>query len=84
MSTFSPNLDLQMHYEIDDHTDPWSSCETVMLMQGNAESLEAWRKLIPSSKLLLLKGSSYHPAASDADICSNATLKFIQDHPIVI
>ena len=232
MSTFSPNLDLQMHYEIDDHTDPWSSCETVMLMHGNAESLEAWRswipalsrtyrvlradmrgfgrstamprgykwsverimqdfydllehlqikkvhlvgakvggtlafqfaamyphkvatltmgedfspagseywaklmgktaastqlsfietvpsvdvtavlstiqcptlvitsensnlgnaqeveawrKLIPSSKLLLLKGSSYHPAASDADICSNATLKFIQDHPIVI
>lgn len=51
---------------------------------GNAQEVEAWRKLIPSSKLLLLKGSSYHPAASDADICSNATLKFIQDHPIVI
>lgn len=48
MSTFSPTPDLQMHYEINDYTDPWGSCETVMLMHGNAESGEAWRTWIPA------------------------------------
>jgi len=49
---------------------------------GNAQEVEAWRKLIPNSQLLLLDGSSYHPAASDADLCSKATFDFMKSHPI--
>lgn len=47
---------------------------------GDAASVEAWRRLIPDSKLLLLPGSSYHVAASDPDICAAAVLAFIQEH----
>src|SRR5262249_60225533 len=42
MPTFHipPNLD--MHYEVDDYTDPWRPPATVLMLHGNAESGVAW------------------------------------------
>src|SRR5712692_4486169 len=47
MPTFHipPNLD--MHYEVDDYTDPWSHPETVLMLHGNAESGAAWYGWVP-------------------------------------
>ena len=39
--------DLDMHYLIDDFTDPWSKPETVLLLHGNAESALAWYAWVP-------------------------------------
>lgn len=33
---------LEMHYEIDDYTDPWCEPETVLMLHGNAESGAMW------------------------------------------
>jgi 3-oxoadipate enol-lactonase len=41
----SPGVDL--FYQIDDFTDPWSSPETVVFLHGLAESGEAWRAWVP-------------------------------------
>jgi 3-oxoadipate enol-lactonase len=40
-----PNLDL--HYLIDDYTDPWRTPGTMLLLHGNAESSAAWYKWVP-------------------------------------
>ncbi len=45
-----PYLDLpdcKLHYTIDDHTDPWTSPDTVLLVHGFTESTEAWRQWVP-------------------------------------
>src|SRR5438876_1090200 len=42
MPTFRPSPDLDMHYEVDDFTDPWRKPETILLLHGNAESGLAW------------------------------------------
>jgi pimeloyl-ACP methyl ester carboxylesterase len=42
----SPGLDL--HYEVDDFTDPWRSPETILLLHGNAESGQAWYGWVPT------------------------------------
>src|SRR5207302_10729393 len=42
MPTFRPSPDLEMHYEVDDFTDPWTTPETILLLHGNAESGLAW------------------------------------------
>jgi 3-oxoadipate enol-lactonase len=42
----SPGLDL--HYEIDDFTDPWQQPQTVLMLHGNAESGEAWYGWVPT------------------------------------
>jgi 3-oxoadipate enol-lactonase len=39
--------DLEMHYLIDDYTDPWCKPETVLLLHGNAESSDAWYAWVP-------------------------------------
>jgi 3-oxoadipate enol-lactonase len=39
--------DLDLHYELDDYTDPWTSPETVLLMHGNSESSVAWHGWVP-------------------------------------
>ena len=39
--------DLEMHYEIDDFADPWTTPETVLLLHGNAESSAAWYAWVP-------------------------------------
>lgn len=39
--------DLEMHYVVDDFTDPWSKPETILLLHGNAESSMAWYAWVP-------------------------------------
>ena len=39
--------DLQIHYRVDDFTDPWTSPETILLLHGNAESGAAWYRWVP-------------------------------------
>ena len=41
----SPELD--MHYVVDDFTDPWRSAETILLIHGNNESGYAWYGWVP-------------------------------------
>jgi 3-oxoadipate enol-lactonase len=48
MPIFRPTDDLEMHYEVDDFTDPWRPPETILLLHGNAESGEAWYGWVPS------------------------------------
>jgi 3-oxoadipate enol-lactonase len=38
---------LEMHYQIDDFTDPWRQPETILLLHGNAESGLAWYAWVP-------------------------------------
>ena len=47
MPSFRPTPDLDMHYRIDDFTDPWRAPETILLLHGNAESGEAWYAWVP-------------------------------------
>jgi len=42
----SPDLDL--HYEVDDYTDPWREPQTVLMLHGNAESSAAWYGWVPT------------------------------------
>jgi 3-oxoadipate enol-lactonase len=39
--------DLEMHYVVDDFTDPWTKPETILLLHGNAESSLAWYAWVP-------------------------------------
>src|SRR5256886_16536429 len=47
MPTFHipPNLD--MHYVVDDYTDPWRTPDTIVMLHGNAESGAAWYGWVP-------------------------------------
>ena len=36
MPNFRPTPDLEMHYEVDDFTDPWRRPDTVLMLHGNA------------------------------------------------
>ena len=47
MPNFRPSPDLDMHYEVDDFTDPWLQPETILLLHGNAESGLAWWAWVP-------------------------------------
>jgi 3-oxoadipate enol-lactonase len=47
MSTFRPSPDLEMHYAVDDFTDPWSQPQTILMLHGNAESGLAWYAWVP-------------------------------------
>lgn len=38
---------LEMHYLVDDFTDPWRSPETVLMLHGNAESGAVWFAWVP-------------------------------------
>jgi 3-oxoadipate enol-lactonase len=48
MPTFRPTADLEMHYEVDDFTDPWRVSPTILLLHGNAESGRAWYGWVPA------------------------------------
>src|SRR5260370_8088313 len=48
MPTFRPTPDLNMHYEVDDFTDPWHRPDTILLLHGNAESGLAWYGWVPA------------------------------------
>ena len=39
--------DLELHYRLDDYTDPWQPAETVLLLHGNAESGAVWFGWVP-------------------------------------
>ena len=39
--------DLKLFYTVDDHTDPWTRPETVVLIHGFTECTEAWRCWVP-------------------------------------
>jgi 3-oxoadipate enol-lactonase len=41
-----PNLD--MHYSVDDYTDPWREPDTILLLHGNAESSVSWYAWVPT------------------------------------
>ena len=47
MSTLRITPDLDMHYTVDDFTDPWTTPETILLLHGNAESGVAWYRWVP-------------------------------------
>lgn len=47
MPTFRPSPDLDMHYRVDDFTDPWRQPETILMLHGNAESGLAWYAWVP-------------------------------------
>ena len=36
------SAELEMHYEVDDYTDPWTRPEAILLLHGNSESGIAW------------------------------------------
>jgi pimeloyl-ACP methyl ester carboxylesterase len=44
---------------------------------ASVDETRAWQQQIPSSRLLVLPGDSYHVAASHAERCAEATLDFI-------
>jgi pimeloyl-ACP methyl ester carboxylesterase len=48
MPAFETSPATQLHYEIDDFTDPWRTTETVLLLHGNAESGLSWYGWVPS------------------------------------
>ena len=48
MPNFRPSPDLDMHYEVDDFTDPWRQPETILMLHGNAESGLAWYAWVPA------------------------------------
>ena len=47
MPQFYPSADLDMHYQVDDCTDPWDTPRTILLLHGNAESGLAWYAWVP-------------------------------------
>jgi len=48
---------------------------------GSVDAVRAWQEQIAGSRLEVLPGNSYHVAATAADHCAQATLRFIQAHP---
>jgi pimeloyl-ACP methyl ester carboxylesterase len=48
MPTFELAADTQLHYLVDDFTDPWTTPETLLLLHGNCESSLAWYGWMPS------------------------------------
>jgi 3-oxoadipate enol-lactonase len=48
MPIFAPTPDLDLHYSVDDFTDPWRQPQTILLLHGNAESGLAWYGWVPS------------------------------------
>jgi 3-oxoadipate enol-lactonase len=47
MPDFRPSPDLDMHYQVDDFTDPWRRPQTILMLHGNAESGLAWYAWVP-------------------------------------
>lgn len=48
MPNFRPSADLDMHYAVDDFTDPWRRPDTILMLHGNAESGLAWYGWVPA------------------------------------
>jgi 3-oxoadipate enol-lactonase len=48
MPTLSIPPDLELHYQVDDFTDPWREPGTILMLHGNAESNAAWYGWVPT------------------------------------
>ena len=48
MATLRIPPDLDMHYVVDDFTDPWTRPETILMLHGNSESGLAWYGWVPT------------------------------------
>ena len=48
MPTLQCSPDGQLHYLVDDFTDPWRQSEAILLLHGNAESGMAWYGWVPA------------------------------------
>jgi 3-oxoadipate enol-lactonase len=47
MPTIRVADDLEMHYLVDDYTDPWGNPETVLVLHGSSESSAMWFGWVP-------------------------------------
>jgi pimeloyl-ACP methyl ester carboxylesterase len=47
MPTLLCSPDAQLHYVVDDFTEPWRQSEAILLLHGNAESGAAWHGWVP-------------------------------------
>ena len=47
MPTLRIPPDLDLHYLVDDFTDPWRKPETILMLHGNAESSRSWYAWVP-------------------------------------
>src|SRR4051812_1810124 len=47
MPTLRVAPDVEMHYVVDDYTDPWRTPETVLLLHGSSESSAVWFGWVP-------------------------------------
>jgi 3-oxoadipate enol-lactonase len=47
MPTASISQGLEMHYWVDDYTDPWTQPETILMLHGNAECGAVWYGWVP-------------------------------------
>ena len=47
MPKLQVSADLEMHYQVDDYTDPWLQPETILMLHGNCESSDAWYGWVP-------------------------------------
>ena len=47
MASYRVSPDLDMHYGVDDFTDPWSHPQIILMLHGNAESGLAWYAWVP-------------------------------------
>jgi len=47
MPSFRCSPDVELHYVVDDFTDPWRQSEVILLLHGNAESGAAWYGWVP-------------------------------------
>ncbi|MBI4203886.1 MAG: alpha/beta hydrolase [Betaproteobacteria bacterium] len=47
MPTFRSAPDLEMYYQVDGFTDPWTEPETILMLHGNCESGAAWYAWVP-------------------------------------
>lgn len=47
MAIHQATSDCELHYAVDDYSDPWREPETVLMLHGNAESGAAWYAWVP-------------------------------------
>jgi pimeloyl-ACP methyl ester carboxylesterase len=47
MPTHRVSPDCELHYVVDDYTDPWHEPATILMLHGNAESGAAWYAWVP-------------------------------------
>ncbi len=48
MPTLHLPPDLDLHYLVDDYTDPWREPQTILMLHGNAESSASWYGWVPT------------------------------------